>query len=156
MDDQLPFGSPSDDERREALLLYSDGGARGNPGPAAIGAVVLDPATDPPATLATVSRRIGVATNNVAEYEALIAGLEAATAYPAKEMRVRADSQLLIRQLQGRYKVKHPNLRPLYERARRLLSQYERVDLRHVPREENVEADALANAALDAAPVGEA
>jgi ribonuclease HI len=71
-------------------------------------------------------------------------------------MRVRADSQLLIRQLQGRYKVKHPNLRPLYERARRLLSQYERVDLRHVPREENVEADALANAALDAAPVGEA
>ena len=156
MDDQLPFGSLSDDERREALLLYSDGGARGNPGPAAIGAVVLDPATDPPATLATVSRRIGVATNNVAEYEALIAGLEAATAYPAKEMRVRADSQLLIRQLQGRYKVKHPNLRPLYERARRLLSQYERVDLRHVPREENVEADALANAALDAAPVGEA
>jgi hypothetical protein len=74
MDDQLPFGSPSDDERREALLLYSDGGARGNPGPAAIGAVVLDPAMDPPATLATVSRRIGVATNNVAEYEALIAG----------------------------------------------------------------------------------
>lgn len=150
MESQLSFDSAPDQERRDVLVLYCDGGARGNPGPAAIGAVVLDPSTDPPATLATVSRRIGIATNNVAEYEALIAGLEAATPYPAREMRVRADSQLLIRQLEGRYKVKHPNLRPLYERARALLSRYERVDLGHVPREQNELADSLVNAALDA------
>jgi ribonuclease HI len=150
MDSQLSFDAAPDRDRREALVVFCDGGARGNPGPAAIGAVVLDPATDPPETLATVSRRIGIATNNVAEYEALIAGLEAAQAYPAREMRVRADSQLLVRQLEGRYKVKHPNLRPLYQRARELLSRYERVDLQHVPREENTVADALVNAALDA------
>jgi ribonuclease HI len=157
MQSQLSFGSPPGEERREALLVYCDGGSRGNPGPAAVGAVVLDPATDPPATLATVSRRIGVATNNVAEYEALIAGLEAAAQYPAREMRVRADSQLLIRQLETRYKVKHPKLRPLYERARELLSHYERVDLQHVPREENTLADSLVNAAFDApTPVSEA
>lgn len=150
MQSQLSFGSPPDEEQREALLVFSDGGARGNPGPAAIGAVVQDPATDPPITLASVSRRIGTATNNVAEYQALIAGLEAAQEYPAREMRVRADSQLLIRQLEGRYKVKNAALRPLYERARQLLAKYERIDLQHVPREENVVADALVNAALDA------
>ena len=150
MQSQLSFDPAREGERRDALLIYCDGGARGNPGPAAIGAVVLDPATDPPATLAAVSRRIGTTTNTVAEYEALIAGLEAAVAYPAREVRVRADSQLLVRQLEGRYKVKHPNLRPLYERARALLSRYERVDLRHVPREENELADSLVNAALDA------
>jgi ribonuclease HI len=157
MESQLSFGSSVGEGVREALLLYCDGGARGNPGPAAIGAVVLDPATEPPATLATVSRRIGIATNNVAEYGALIAGLEAASGFPAREMHVRADSQLMIRQLEGRYKVKDAKLRPLYQRARELLSKYERVDLQHVPREENIVADALVNAALDArASVGEA
>ncbi|MBV8950564.1 MAG: ribonuclease HI family protein [Actinobacteria bacterium] len=149
MQTQLSFGASPDEQPREALVIYSDGGARGNPGPAAIGAVVQDPSTDPPTTLATISRRIGVATNNVAEYEALIAALEAAQEFPAREIRVRADSQLLIRQLEGRYKVKHTGLRPLYDRARVLLSRYERVDLQHVPREENIVADALVNAALD-------
>lgn len=135
---------------RDELLIYSDGGARGNPGPAAIGAVVMDPTTDPPGILATVSERIGVATNNVAEYRALVAGLEAARAFPARRVRLRADSELLIRQLEGRYRVKQAHLRPLYERARELLAGYDDVVLEHVRREENVDADALVNAALDA------
>ena len=136
---------------RSELVIYCDGGARGNPGPAAIGAVVLDPSTDPPSRLATVSERIGVATNNVAEYRALVAGLEAAREFPARRVRVRADSQLLVRQLEGRYRVKQEHLRPYYERARELLSEYEDVELTHVPREQNTEADALVNAALDLA-----
>ena len=113
--------------------------------------MVLDPSTDPPTRLATVSERIGVATNNVAEYRALVAALEAAREFPARRIRVRADSQLLIRQLEGRYRVKQAHLRPYYERARELLSEYQDVDLGHVPREQNTEADALVNAALDLA-----
>jgi ribonuclease HI len=136
---------------RSELVIYCDGGARGNPGPAAIGAVVLDPSTDPPTRLATVSERIGVATNNVAEYRALVAALEAAREFPARRVRVRADSQLIVRQLEGRYRVKQAHLRPYYERARELLSEYEDVELTHVPREQNTEADALVNAALDLA-----
>jgi ribonuclease HI len=135
---------------RDELLIYSDGGARGNPGPAAIGAVVVDPTTNPATMLATVSERIGVATNNVAEYRALVAGLEAARAFPARRIRVRADSELLIRQLEGRYRVKQAHLRPLYERVRELLAGYDEVVLEHVRREENTDADALVNAALDA------
>jgi ribonuclease HI len=130
-------------------VVFCDGGARGNPGPAAIGAVVLDPATAPPARLATVSERIGIATNNVAEYRALLAGLEAARDFPARAVSVRADSQLLIRQLEGRYRVKQAHLRPLHEEARVLLAAYDEVDLAHVPREDNAVADALVNAALD-------
>ena len=136
---------------RSELVIYCDGGARGNPGPAAIGAVVLDPSTDPPTRLATVSERIGVATNNVAEYRALVAALEAAREFPARRVRIRADSQLIVRQLEGRYRVKQAHLRPYYERARELLSEYEDVELTHVPREQNTEADALVNAALDLA-----
>jgi ribonuclease HI len=134
---------------RERVVLYCDGGARGNPGPAAIGAVVLDPETDPPTQLATVSERIGVTTNNVAEYKSLIAGLEAARQFPASAITVKADSQLVIRQLQGRYRVKQAHLRPLYEKARALLAHYDETELVHVPREHNVVADALVNAALD-------
>jgi ribonuclease HI len=133
----------------DEVLIYCDGGARGNPGPAAIGAVVLDPTTDPPTRLATVSERIGVATNNVAEYRAVIAGLEAARPHHARVARVRADSLLVVRQLQGAWKLKHPPLRPLFERARALLAEYEVVDLAHVPRELNTDADLLVNAALD-------
>ncbi len=134
---------------RPELLVYADGGARGNPGPAAIGGVVLDPTTDPPTRLATVSETIGVATNNVAEYRALVAALEAARQFPARRLRLRLDSQLLVRQLEGSYRVKQPHLRPYFERAKELLSEYEDVDIAHVRREENTEADALVNAALD-------
>ncbi|MDQ6853461.1 MAG: ribonuclease HI family protein [Actinomycetota bacterium] len=134
---------------RQEVLIYADGGARGNPGPAAIGAVVLDPSTDPPTRLAAVSETIGVATNNVAEYRALVAGLEAARPFRARRVRVRLDSQLLVRQLEGAYRVKQPHLRPYFERAKELLKDYDDIDIAHVPREENTEADALVNAALD-------
>jgi ribonuclease HI len=144
----LPFGGS--ENRLDEIVVYADGGSRGNPGPAAIGAVVLDPSTDPPRRLAEVSETIGVTTNNVAEYRALIAGLEAAAEYHARILRVRADSLLVINQLRGQWKVKHEGLRPLYEEARALLRGYETVDLAHVRRELNKEADALVNAALDA------
>ncbi len=134
----------------DTIVIYCDGGSRGNPGPAAIGAVLLDGSVDPPRRLATVSERIGVATNNVAEYRALIAGLEAARGYGARAVRVRADSELVVRQLEGRYKVKNAGLRPLFDEARALLREYLEVDLAHVRREHNADADALVNAALDA------
>src|SRR5439155_11034187 len=126
----------------DEVVVYFDGGARGNPGPAAIGAVVLDPSTAPPTRLAAVSERIGETTNNVAEYRALIAGLEAAAATPARAVRVRGDSKLVIEQVAGRWKVKQPHLRPLHAKVRDLLSQYEQIDLAHVRREYNGDADA--------------
>jgi ribonuclease HI len=135
---------------RELITIFCDGGARGNPGPAAIGAVVLDPSTDPPEVLATVSERIGETTNNVAEYQALIAGLEAARAFPARGVQVRADSMLVVQQVQGNWKVKQAHLRPLCKRACELLGAYEHRDIAHVRREDNVDADLLVNAALDA------
>jgi ribonuclease HI len=135
---------------RERLVVYADGGARGNPGPAAIGAVILDPATEPPARLATISERIGVATNNVAEWRAIIAALEAAREFPARVIEIRADSQLVVRQLEGRYRVKQAHLKPLHEQARALLGGYDDVRFVHVPRDDNIVADALVNAALDA------
>ncbi len=133
----------------DEVLVFCDGGARGNPGPAAIGAVVLDPTVDPPARLATVSERIGVTTNNVAEYQAVIAGLNAARPFRARVLRLRADSMLVVRQLEGAWRVKQSHLRPLHEQARALLDEYEVVDLAHVRREQNVDADLLVNAALD-------
>lgn len=136
----------------DTVLVYCDGGARGNPGPAAIGAVVLDGSHDPPRRLATVSERIGNTTNNVAEYRALIAGLEAAAEFNARAVEVRADSELIVRQVQGRYRVRQSHLRPLHESVMRLLGAYKEVVLTHVRREENVDADVLVNAALDAAP----
>jgi ribonuclease HI len=138
--------SPAVDE----LLLYCDGGSRGNPGPSAIGAVVFDATKDPPELLASVSECIGITTNNVAEYRALIGGLEAVAHLRARIMHVRADSLLMIKQLRGEWRVKHANMKPLYAEARKLLAEYDVVDLQHVPREENTEADALVNAALDA------
>lgn len=135
---------------RSVVEVYTDGGARGNPGPAAIGAVVIDPSTTPPTRLAAVSERIGTATSNVAEYRAVIAGLEAALEFPAHAIRVRADSMLVIRQLEGIWKVKKEHLRPLHARARDLLANWADVDLAHVPREQNEDADFLVNAALDA------
>jgi ribonuclease HI len=146
----LPFAGDDRANRVDELTLYCDGGSRGNPGPAAIGAVVFDATTDPPERVATVSERIGVTTNNVAEYRALIAGLEAVAPLHARVIHVRADSMLVVKQLRGEYRVKHANLRPLYAAARALLAEYEIADLQHVPRAENVDADALVNAALDA------
>ena len=134
----------------DSVEVQCDGGARGNPGPAAIGVVVLDVGVDPPVVLASVSERIGVTTNNVAEYRALIEGLRAARRFEPRRVRVRADSELVIRQLEGRYRVKSELLKPLYDEARALLREFPEVDLAHVRREHNVDADALVNAALDA------
>jgi ribonuclease HI len=135
---------------REVVEVHADGGARGNPGPAAIGAVVTDPSTTPPTVLTTVSERIGTATNNVAEYRAVIAGLEAARRFPARELRLRADSMLVIRQLEGVWKIKQAHLKPLHAQASALLEHWEHVELAHVRREQNLDADLLVNAALDA------
>jgi ribonuclease HI len=133
----------------EAVLVYADGGSRGNPGPSAIGVVVLDASTTPPTPVASVSERIGVTTNNVAEYQALIAGLEKAKELGARRVSVRADSKLVIEQVVGRWRVKQAHLQPLHRQARALLESFDEVDLAHVPRGQNVEADALVNAALD-------
>jgi ribonuclease HI len=129
------------------LLLHVDGGARGNPGPAAIGAVVSTPDGD---VLEEAAARIGEATNNVAEYRALLLGLERARAHGATEVEVINDSELVARQLQGAYKVKHAGLRPLYDQAMEALEGFERWSVRSVPREQNAHADGLVNTALDA------
>jgi ribonuclease HI len=147
---QAPLPFDADNRQLDEITIFCDGGARGNPGPAAIGAVVLDASTEPPTVLARVSDYIGVTTNNVAEYRALVAALEAAAPLHVRTVRVRADSLLMIKQLRGEYRVKHENLKPLHAEARALLAAYDVVDLQHVPRAQNVEADALVNAALDA------
>lgn len=127
-------------------LLYCDGASRGNPGEAAIGVSLLDPAGTPVVEFGGV---LGVATNNVAEYEALIAGLEMAVEHEARPLEVRLDSLLLVKQVMGEYKVKAPGLKPLHRRAVGLLACIGDATVVHVPREENTRADALANAALD-------
>ncbi len=129
------------------ILIYTDGGARGNPGPAALGAVLYDGETK----VAEIKRYLGEATNNVAEYEALIAGLAEAQKreYGARSIEVRMDSELIVKQMRGEYKVKDANLKILHGRARELLVDFSTVDFVHIPREENAEADALVNEALD-------
>jgi ribonuclease HI len=128
------------------LLVHVDGGARGNPGPAAIGAVVSTPAGE---VLDEAAERIGDATNNVAEYRALLLGLERARALGATEVEVVNDSELIARQIGGAYKVKNAGLRPLYEQAMKALREFDRWSVRSVPREQNAHADELVNAALD-------
>ncbi len=133
--------------QRRALVLHVDGGARGNPGPAAIGIVISAPDGE---VVDEVAERIGPATNNVAEYRALLRGLERARELGASELEIVGDSELIARQVTGVYKVKHPAMRPLYEQARTALRDFERWQIRTVPRAENARADALVNAALDA------
>jgi probable phosphoglycerate mutase len=133
----------------DLVIVEADGGSRGNPGPAGYGAVVLDPATR--AILAERSAFIGVATNNVAEYRGLIAGLEAARELGAQRVRVRMDSKLVVEQMRGTWQVKHPNLRPLAREATRLRQEFAEVSFDWIPREQNRHADRLANEAMDAA-----
>lgn len=130
------------------VVVHVDGGARGNPGPAAIGVVVSDPGGG---VLDEVAERIGVATNNVAEYRAVLKGLERASALGASEVEVINDSELVARQLNGVYKVKHPSMKPLYEETVGALDHFARWQIRNVPRAQNARADALVNAALDGA-----
>ena len=127
------------------LIINADGASRGNPGPAAIGATIKDEGGQ---LVATVSESIGRTTNNQAEYRALIAALEKAIGLGARKVDIRLDSELVIRQLQGRYRVKNVALRPLYLRVGELLDRLDGFTLKHIPREQNTEADRLANEAL--------
>ena len=138
---------------RMTFTLYADGGARGNPGPAGAGAVVFDAAGK---RVVEVADYLGTATNNIAEYEAVIRGLKAlVAAYPADYLKstpltIRMDSKLVIEQLKGAYKVKHPNLVPRYLELKNILARsFGTVAFEHVRREYNKDADALANRAMD-------
>ncbi len=147
-DDEQPTAGVFRTGRR--LVVEADGGSRGNPGPAAYGALVRD--AESGVVLAEEGRAIGVTTNNVAEYSGLIAGLEMARSIdPTAAVEVRMDSKLVIEQMAGRWKIKHPSMKPLATAALRLRP----VEVRWtwVPREENKAADALVNAALDGSPV---
>ncbi|MBX6748879.1 MAG: bifunctional RNase H/acid phosphatase [Micromonosporaceae bacterium] len=138
--------------RRLRVVVEADGGARGNPGPAGWGAVVREAATGE--VLVELGESIGVATNNVAEYRGLIAGLQRAAELGAVEVEVRMDSRLVVEQMSGRWQIKNPGLRPLAAQAASLVSRFESVRFTWVPREQNQAADALANAAMDAAAAG--
>ena len=131
------------------VIVEADGGSRGNPGPAGYGSVVWT--ADRSTVLAESKQAIGHATNNVAEYRGLIAGLEEAAKLNAAEVAVAMDSKLVVEQMSGRWKVKHPDLAELNARARALASRFERVSYTWIPRAENSYADRLANEAMDAA-----
>jgi len=128
------------------ITAYCDGGSRGNPGPAGYGVFVQGPAGE---TLAELSEFMGRATNNVAEYRGLLAALDYALSSGHPRLRVVADSELLVRQIQGRYKVNSPDLRPLHEEAKRRIARLEAFRIEHVLRGKNRQADRLANLAMD-------
>jgi ribonuclease HI len=130
----------------KTYTLHTDGGARGNPGPAGIGVVLQSPEGE---ILEQIGRGIGWTTNNVAEYEGLIAGLQAARQHGAAELEVYMDSTLVVEQMKGGYKVKSPGLRPLHARARKLAQQFDRITFQAVPRARNKEADRLSNKGMD-------
>ena len=131
----------------EKVILYTDGASRGNPGPAAIGAVIKD---GQGRVLAHISKRIGKTTNNQAEYLAVIAALEEADRLGAAAVEIRSDSELVVKQINGSYRVKHPALKPLYRQVKELQSSFQSCAAASIPRRQNREADSLCNAALDA------
>ena len=130
------------------LVVNVDGGSRGNPGPAAIGVVI---ATTGGEVLEELGETIGAATNNVAEYRALLRGIERATELGASELELVGDSELVVKQVRGEYKVKDPNLKALHAQVRSALTGVDSWRIRNVPREQNAEADRLVNEALDGA-----
>src|SRR3954451_6366617 len=132
--------------REHYLIAHSDGGARGNPGPAGYGVVIQDEAGH---KVANLSQYLGHQTKNVAEYEGLIGPLEYAVEHGPKALKVISDSELLVKQIKGQYKVKNPTLQDLYGRARQLIRQLEWFSIQHVMRGHNAEADRLANEAMD-------
>jgi ribonuclease HI len=134
------------DAREPEAVLFADGGSRGNPGPAASGAVLTDPSG---AVIEEDAAYLGVATNNVAEWTALLMGLKAALRHGVRRLAVRLDSELVVKQLRGEYRVKHAGLQPLHRQALALLRRFESVDVRHVPRKQNAAADRVVNRVLD-------
>jgi len=139
-------GPESSTPPEQEAVLWTDGAARGNPGPAGIGAILKSPSGE---VLYTGSEYLGHTTNNVAEYKAVLLGLSGALAHGIQRVEVRADSELLIKQLKGEYRVKNAGLRPLFEEARKLLARFKSVKLTHIRRELNGEADRLANQGID-------
>jgi ribonuclease HI len=129
------------------IVIYTDGGSRGNPGPAAYGVRVETPEG---ALVAEFGASLEPTTNNIAEYRGLIAGLEWAFAHGHAAVRVRSDSELLVKQMRGEYRVKHPGLQPLHAEARKLVARIGLVTFEHVRRDRNTHADRLANEAMDA------
>lgn len=132
------------------LHLFTDGGSRGNPGHAAIACILEDPARG--VTIKEYMERIGIETNNVAEYRALIKGLELAIPYQPNRLICHLDSELIVKQLSGEYRVKMPTLQPLFAEIHKLTDQLPDVVFKHIPREDNFRADALVNEALDELP----
>ncbi len=149
MHDTKQTGLEAGQAQQGELHIYTDGASRGNPGPAAIGVCITTPEGQ---TVEEIAETVGITTNNVAEYMALVRGLEAARSLGASEVQVFSDSELMVRQMNGVYRVKNEGLMPFYNRARSLLSEFARATFVHVPREHNRHADALANKALDEAP----
>jgi probable phosphoglycerate mutase len=130
------------------IIAYIDGGARGNPGPAGYGVQIRQPDGT---VIGELHGPLGVATNNVAEYNGLLAALKWAVDHGHRRVKIRADSELLVKQMRGEYKVRHPGLQPLAARARLLAMELDDVTFEHVRREENTEADRLSNVAMDEA-----
>ncbi|OGN98531.1 MAG: hypothetical protein A2Y89_03740 [Chloroflexi bacterium RBG_13_51_18] len=130
----------------EKLIIYTDGAARGNPGPAAIGVVLQDLSGN---TIGRISRRLAPTTNNQAEYQAVIAGLEKAITLGAKSVAVKADSELIVKQINRQFKIKNTALRPLYQRVVSLIGSLESFSISYIPRAQNAAADALANKAFN-------
>lgn len=127
------------------LIIHTDGVSRGNPGRAAIGAIIRD---EKGGLVASISQSIGRATNNQAEYRAIIAALEEALPLDANEVELNSDSELVVKQVKGQYRVRKEDLRPLYQRVKQLQSKLKGFKIKHIPRQQNREADKLANAAL--------
>lgn len=146
---RVSYAPATPDATMSAMLTaYTDGGARGNPGPAGYGVQIVD---DQGTVVAELYEPLGRATNNIAEYRGLLAALEWALEAGVKALRVRMDSELIVKQMLGVYKVKHPGLQPLHAQARALVRRIGRVEFEHVRREDNREADRLSNLAMDLA-----
>ncbi|HUB08435.1 MAG TPA: ribonuclease HI family protein [Myxococcales bacterium] len=143
---QAPPPHRSGVDGHERVRIYSDGAARGNPGPAGAGAIV---ASADGQVIARLGRYLGEATNNFAEYQGLLLGLRRAAELGARDVEIFADSQLMIRQLGGQYRVRNEGLRPLFDEALRLLRGFRKFELHHIPRERNAAADEMSNRAID-------
>ena len=133
---------------RKRLVIYIDGGARGNPGPAGVGVVIRDSSGK---KIKDISKYIGETTNNIAEYNALLYGLEEALILKADEIKINLDSELVAKQLAGEYRVKDANIKPLFERAVSMLKSFKSFEINHIDRSENKEADRLVNKAVNLA-----
>jgi len=145
---ELPVRKPHRARAHKArrLIIHTDGASRGNPGEAGLGALIED---EDGQVLARLARYLGRATNNHAEYAALIDALKGALELGAGEVAVHADSELVVKQVRGEYRVKHPELKPMHAEVMGLLSRFEDYEIKYIPRERNKEADALANEAID-------